>query len=98
MSADKEGIDEERRLFYVAITRAKRWLSIYFPLRWFRRRGGVDDRHDYAQLTRFLPESIRPLFDEEVVEHEMTADIENGQVEGKPAETVDRLLTSLFSK
>ena len=98
MSADKEGIDEERRLFYVAITRAKRWLSIYFPLRWFRRRGGVDDRHDYAQLTRFLPDSIRPLFDEEVVEHEMTGDLANVQGDGKPAESVDRLLTSLFSK
>lgn len=98
MAADKEGIEEERRLFYVAITRAKRWLSIYFPLRWFNRRAGTDDLHRYAQLTRFLPDSVRPLFDEEVVGEEMSPDPSEMTTAGKATDSVDRLLTSLFSK
>lgn len=98
MAADKEGIEEERRLFYVAITRAKRWLSIYFPLRWFIRRGGNDDLHRYAQLTRFLPAEVRTLFDEEAVGEETAADLLDPVAVGEPTQTVDRLLASLFAK
>ncbi|HEV2309021.1 MAG TPA: ATP-dependent helicase, partial [Acidimicrobiia bacterium] len=50
-----EEIEEERRLFYVAVTRARDHLHVYFPLRYYHRRGGLDDAHHYAQLTRFLP-------------------------------------------
>ncbi len=51
---DQDGIDEERRLFYVAMTRAKDVLYIYFPLRYYHHRFGLGDGHGYAQLTRFL--------------------------------------------
>jgi DNA helicase-2/ATP-dependent DNA helicase PcrA len=58
-------IDEERRLFYVAMTRAKDWLYVYFPLRYYRRRGGtMHDRHSYAQLTRFITPEVKSLFEE----------------------------------
>ena len=97
MAADKEGIEEERRLFYVAITRAKRWLSIYFPLRRFDRRGGIDDIHRYAQLTRFLPEQVRSLFDEEVVGDDHSENSAEIPAIDQPTASVDRLLTSLFS-
>lgn len=60
---DPDEIDEERRLFYVALTRARDHLHVYFPLRYFHRRVGRDDRHHYAQLTRFLPRDIHPLFE-----------------------------------
>jgi DNA helicase-2/ATP-dependent DNA helicase PcrA len=56
-------IEEERRLFYVALTRARDNLYVYFPLRFYRRPRGLDDAHHYAQLTRFLPESIQQLFE-----------------------------------
>jgi DNA helicase-2/ATP-dependent DNA helicase PcrA len=56
-------IEEERRLFYVAITRARDHLHVYFPLRYFHRRYGLDDAHHYAQLTRFLPTETRGLLD-----------------------------------
>jgi DNA helicase-2/ATP-dependent DNA helicase PcrA len=51
---DEDGVDEERRLFYVAMTRAKDVLYIYFPLRYYHHRFGLGDGHGYAQLTRFL--------------------------------------------
>jgi DNA helicase-2/ATP-dependent DNA helicase PcrA len=61
--SDREEIDEELRLFYVALTRAKNDLYVYFPLRYYHRRFGNEDPHSYGQLTRFLPPKIRGLFD-----------------------------------
>jgi DNA helicase-2/ATP-dependent DNA helicase PcrA len=57
-----EEIEEERRLFYVALTRAKDWLYVCYPLRYYAVSRGFSDIHGYAQLTRFLSASIRPLF------------------------------------
>src|SRR5262249_57276646 len=48
------GLAEERRLFYVAVTRARDQLFLYAPLRMHHHRLGRDDRHGYAQLSRFL--------------------------------------------
>jgi len=60
-------IEEERRLLYVAMTRAERELYLMRPLRFYvihQRRHG--DRHVYAPLTRFLPTSTRQYFDAHV--------------------------------
>jgi len=59
---DEDGIEEERRLFYVAMTRAKDMLYVYFSLRYYHRRFGLSDAHGYAQLTRFLVPPARALF------------------------------------
>ncbi len=48
------GLAEEQRLFYVAVTRARDRLYLYAPLRMHHHRMAADDRHSYAQLTRFL--------------------------------------------
>jgi DNA helicase II / ATP-dependent DNA helicase PcrA len=64
----QEDIEEERRLFYVALTRAKELLHIYAPLRYHR--GGPfgrGDTHSYAQRTRFLPPSANDLLDHRAV-------------------------------
>ena len=49
-----EGLAEEQRLFYVAVTRARDELYLYAPLRLHYHRTGRDDRHGYAQISRFL--------------------------------------------
>jgi DNA helicase-2/ATP-dependent DNA helicase PcrA len=57
-------IEEERRLLYVAMTRAKDQLHVMVPQRFFthgQRSGG--DRHVYAQRTRFIPNSLLAHFD-----------------------------------
>ena len=48
------GLEEEGRLFYVAVTRARDELHLSAPLRMPHRRFGRDDRHSYAPLSRFL--------------------------------------------
>jgi len=59
-----EQCEEERRLLYVAMTRARDHLHIVHPLRFFRRqqhRHG--DGHIYAPLTRFIPPAILDRFE-----------------------------------
>jgi DNA helicase-2/ATP-dependent DNA helicase PcrA len=62
-TGDEERIEEERRLLYVALTRARDALYVYFPLRYHRRNHGYEDRYHHAQITRFLPEEVRGLFE-----------------------------------
>lgn len=62
--SDREGLEEERRLVYVAATRARDALTVAYPLRYHHRRHGHDDAHSFAQLSRFL-EPARPAFDAE---------------------------------
>jgi DNA helicase-2/ATP-dependent DNA helicase PcrA len=56
-----EEIEEERRLFYVALTRAKNHLYVCYPLRYYTSYR-MGDRHGYAQRTRFLPAALIPHF------------------------------------
>jgi len=60
-----EEIEEERRLFYVACTRAKDWLYVCFPLRYYKSPWNHTDAHGYAQLTRFLADGPRAAFRDE---------------------------------
>jgi DNA helicase II / ATP-dependent DNA helicase PcrA len=60
-------IEEERRLLYVAMTRARDDLHLFVPQRFFthgqRARG---DRHVYATRTRFIPDRLLGLFEKAV--------------------------------
>jgi DNA helicase-2/ATP-dependent DNA helicase PcrA len=61
-----DGLEEERRLLYVAITRAREELYLYAPLRLPIHRHGRDDKHTFAPLSRFLDDDVRGVL--EVVE------------------------------
>ena len=59
-----EEIEEERRLLYVAMTRAKETLELISPQRFFvRQQSAHGDRHVYALRSRFIPEALIDFFD-----------------------------------
>ena len=59
-----EEIDEERRLLYVAMTRAKEDLHIVVPQRFYvYNQAASGDRHVWASRTRFIAPSMLPLFE-----------------------------------
>ena len=61
-SADE--IEEERRLLYVAMTRARHHLHLLVPQRFHvTQQAAYGDRHLYASISRFLPESLRDRFE-----------------------------------
>lgn len=57
-------LEEERRLLYVAMTRAKDDLHLIVPQRFFTHgQHSQGDRHIYASRTRFIPEKLLGLFE-----------------------------------
>lgn len=57
-------IEEERRLLYVAMTRAKDELHLMLPQKFFvHGQPAMGDRHVYASRTRFIPKSLLGLFE-----------------------------------
>ena len=58
-------LEEERRLLYVAMTRARDELNLIVPQRFFvTQQHKHGDKHLYAQRTRFIPRSMVPLFED----------------------------------
>jgi DNA helicase-2/ATP-dependent DNA helicase PcrA len=56
-------IEEERRLLYVAMTRAKDHLALLVPQRFYvRQQSAAGDRHVFASRSRFIPASIASHF------------------------------------
>jgi DNA helicase-2/ATP-dependent DNA helicase PcrA len=63
-TGNPDEIEEERRLLYVAMTRAKNTLALVHPLRFFvRQQSRYGDRHVFTPRSRFLPESLLDRFD-----------------------------------
>jgi DNA helicase-2/ATP-dependent DNA helicase PcrA len=61
-----EEIEEERRLLYVAMTRARDSLYVLQPHRFFAGGRPTGDAHVYAPRTRFIPASVAELFERAV--------------------------------
>ncbi len=58
------GLEEERRLFYVAVTRPRRALHVYVPQRYHHHPRARDDPHSWSQPSRFLSEQVRSVMTE----------------------------------
>jgi mono/diheme cytochrome c family protein len=57
-------LEEERRLLYVAMTRARDELTLWVPQRFYvTQQRAWGDRHLYALRSRFIPDELLPLFD-----------------------------------
>jgi DNA helicase-2/ATP-dependent DNA helicase PcrA len=57
-TGDDDEIEEERRLLYVALTRARDALHVIYPQRYYRRPRGLEDPHSLSQRSRFLPDEV----------------------------------------
>jgi len=63
----QDDIEEERRLLYVAMTRAREHLQVVVPNRFFiKQQSQMGDRHVYAARTRFITPAMLKHFDETV--------------------------------
>jgi DNA helicase-2/ATP-dependent DNA helicase PcrA len=56
-------IEEERRLLYVAMTRARDYLYLMQPHRFYIRSRPDTDAHVYAPRSRFIPDALLALFE-----------------------------------
>jgi DNA helicase-2/ATP-dependent DNA helicase PcrA len=86
-----EGLEEERRLFYVALTRARHSLAVYVPLRYYHRPRARDDAHGLGKPSRFLTERLQALCD---IVHAGESDVgptEVASVGGRIEVSVDHL-------
>lgn len=80
-------IEEERRLLYVAMTRAKDHLDLMLPQRFYiTGQSGTGDRHVYAGRTRFIPNRMLTCF--ESVTWPLASDDRGGFKQG-PSNPVD---------
>jgi DNA helicase II / ATP-dependent DNA helicase PcrA len=65
--ADEEQVDEERRLMYVALTRARNHLFVTYPMNVYDTRRSATYTMD--QLSRFLDRGVREGMQRVVVEN-----------------------------
>jgi DNA helicase-2/ATP-dependent DNA helicase PcrA len=84
-----EEIEEERRLLYVAMTRAKETLELISPQRFFvRQQSAYGDRHVYALRSRFIPDALTDFF-EACASPAATSLAEPAALAGKESTSVD---------
>jgi DNA helicase-2/ATP-dependent DNA helicase PcrA len=93
-TGDDDEIEEERRLLYVALTRARDALHVTYPQRYYRRPKGLEDPHSYSQRSRFLPDDVLAFF-EVIGPQVVTVPDDGAQVTA--AADVDAFLAGLWS-
>jgi DNA helicase-2/ATP-dependent DNA helicase PcrA len=60
---NSDELEEERRLFYVALTRAKDWLYVCYPLRYYHAYYNLRNaKYGFTKLTRFIPAEVQAAF------------------------------------
>jgi ATP-dependent DNA helicase UvrD/PcrA len=91
-----DGLDEERRLFHVALTRARDTLHLYAPLRYHHHPRSRDDRHSFAQRSRFLDEAALACCDRTGTEPDLDPVPALGVTASAPARAVAAELDALW--
>ncbi|MEY2404598.1 MAG: ATP-dependent helicase UvrD/PcrA, partial [Acidimicrobiaceae bacterium] len=94
-TGNDEEIEEERRLLYVAMTRARDRLWCYLPLRYHTGVGRAwwSDRHSYAQRSRFLTDAVVATMDRE---GDPIVLADERPIDRAPLAEVDSLVASLL--
>ena len=91
---NEEETEEERRLMYVALTRARNYLSVTYPLNAYSSRRGAD--YSIDQLCRFIDRGVR----DHMQRVALTADkapVAEPHIDKKPLLDLRALLRSRFS-
>jgi DNA helicase-2/ATP-dependent DNA helicase PcrA len=92
-------IEEERRLLYVAMTRAKNALAVIHPLRFFiRQQSRFGDRHVFTPRTRFIPDGILDKFQRVVPARPAANDVDGPAAAGPRVDIASRLRATWSSK
>ena len=64
-AGSEEELEEELRLTYVALTRAKDFLYVTWPFRYYHKWYALSQSHSYAQLCRFFTGHVLETIDDE---------------------------------
>jgi DNA helicase-2/ATP-dependent DNA helicase PcrA len=84
--ADEDQLEEERRLMYVALTRARNHLAVTYPLNVYATRRGQD--YSIDQLSRFIDRGVREKM-QRVVPQEQPAASAASAPSGPDAPSID---------
>ncbi|MEX2180877.1 MAG: ATP-dependent helicase [Gemmatimonadaceae bacterium] len=91
---DEEQVEEERRLMYVALTRARNHLAVSYPLNVYDTRRGAD--YSLDQVSRFLDRGVRKAFQRVVLETVKEGEGPDASAVPAPEIDVRELLRSRF--
>ena len=93
---DPDELEEERRLMYVALTRAKDELAVVYPMQVYGSRRSSD--YSIDQLSRFLDRGVRATMQRIVVEEPSEAPIEAPLPSSQPAIDLRAIMRGRFAK
>lgn len=82
-TGNPEQIEEELRLFYVALTRARDWLYVTVPQRYYFHGHFRSDQHSYSQPTRFLSAAALRFFDQRTLQSAEQEPVSEGAAAGE---------------
>jgi DNA helicase-2/ATP-dependent DNA helicase PcrA len=93
-SGNPDDLEEERRLMYVALTRARHHLHVVYPLHVYQTRRGAD--YSIDQLSRFFDHGVQKTMQRVVVESDRSAENEPDEPTRAPVVDIRAMLRGRF--